>query len=69
MLVTLSGMVIEVRPLHPEKAYSPIVETLSPIIYFSTWLPNIVLRLFEDEYVAEIMAFEFNSTDVRPLHP
>ena len=29
MLVTLSGMVMEVRPVHLEKASSPIVVTLS----------------------------------------
>ena len=29
MLVTLSGMVMEVKPLQPEKALSPMLVTLS----------------------------------------
>ena len=32
MLVTLSGMVIEVKPLQPEKAHSPMLVTLSGMV-------------------------------------
>ena len=32
MLVTLSGMVIEIKPLQPENAFSPILVTLSGIV-------------------------------------
>ena len=32
MLVTLSGMVIEVKPLQPEKASSPMLVTLSGMV-------------------------------------
>jgi hypothetical protein len=32
MLVTLSGMVIEVKPVQPEKAEAPILVTLSGIV-------------------------------------
>ena len=31
MLVTLSGISMLVKPVHPEKAYSPILITLSGI--------------------------------------
>jgi hypothetical protein len=32
MLVTLEGIVIEVNPLHPEKALMPMTETLDGIV-------------------------------------
>ena len=44
MLVTLLGMVMEVSPLQSEKAYSPMLVTPSPITYFVTWRPKILLN-------------------------
>ena len=32
MLVTLSGMVTDVKPVHQEKAYSPMLVTLSGMV-------------------------------------
>ena len=47
MLVTLSGMVMEVKPLQPEKARSPMLVTLSGMVtevrevqYAKAPLPN-----------------------------
>ena len=49
MLVTLLGMVTEVNEEQPLKAASPMLITLSPIIYSVTFEPNIWEMLESDE--------------------
>ena len=68
MLVTLSGIVMDVRPEHLLKAQLPILVTLLPMIYSVTCSPKI-LFIFLLSVVLERIALEFIVIDVRPEQP
>ena len=65
MLVTLLGIVKEVKEEQPEKAYFPIPVTSSPMIYSVTCEPNIREILEEDEYALFTIASELIVTEVK----
>ena len=69
MLVTPSGIVIDVKPEHLAKASSPMLVTSSPIIYSLTCEPNMFCMLLSERYDFERIAFEFMVTDVSLEQP
>ena len=73
MLVTLSGMVMEVRPLQPEKAWSPMLVTLfgmivflQPAIKVFVAVSIIALQSLRESYIVFPVS---TLIEVRPLQP
>ena len=69
MLVMLLGIVMEAREEQEEKAHSPMLVTLSPIIYSVTCEPNIWDILEEYEWSLLTIASELIVTEVNLEQP
>ena len=67
MLVTLLGMVMEVKPVQPEKAWTPMLVTELPRTYVLTWLPKMDFIEVSSSLSADTMALLSSVTEVRPV--